>query len=128
MSKLVAVLTTIVILFNNTSLYEIMWNNASDDERKEFPIAVQAHACGLTETEFEYMARVIQAESNGTYDWSDFEDKVLIACVIFNRVESSQFPNTIQGVLDQSGQFSTTSGGWCSCSYSDSSKWAIVEA
>lgn len=128
MSNLIAIITAVVMAFTNTMMYEYMWNNASDDERKEFPIAVQAHACGMTETEFEYFARVVQAESNGSTDWSDLEDKILIACVVLNRVESNSFPNTIQGVLDQSEQFSTTSGGWCSTSYTDSSRWAIVEA
>ena len=74
------------------------------------------------------MSRVIQAESDGTYDWSDFEDKVHIAAVIFNRKDSRSFYNTISGVLDEPGQFSTTSGGWCSTSSSESSRWAIVEA
>ena len=105
-----------------------MWNNADDDIRKTFPAEVQAYACGMSTEEFCYMARVIQAESNGSRDWSDLEDKILIAAVILDRVNSSSFPNTIQGVLDQSGQFSTTSGGTCSTSYTDSSRWAIVEA
>ena len=128
MSSIIVVLTAVVMLFTQADMYEIMWNNTDDEVRKTFPIAVQAHACGMTDEEFEFLARTIQAESNGTYDWSDFEDKVLIACVILNRVEDSRFNNTISSVLTESGQFSTVSGGYCSCSYSDSSKWAIVEA
>ena len=128
MNSIIAVLTAVVMLFTQSDMYEIMWNNTDDEVRKTFPIAVQAHACGMTDEEFEFMARVIQAESNGTYDWSDFEDKVLIACVILNRVEDSRFNNTISSVLTESGQFSTVSGGYCSCSYSDSSKWAIITA
>ena len=126
--NIISVLTAIVMLFTQSQMYEYMWNNADDEIRKTFPIAIQSYACGMTEEEFEFMARVVQAESNGTYDWSDLEDKVLIACVILNRVEDSRFNNTISSVLTESGQFSTVSGGWCSCSYSDSSKWAIVEA
>lgn len=134
--KLITILVSIMTLFNsafitpeeNEFIMEMVWNEADDEERKELPIEYQACGCGMTETEFEYMARVVQAESNGTTDWSDFEDKVLIACVILNRVADSRFPNTIQGVLDQSGQFSTTSGGWCSTPYTDSSRWSVVIA
>ena len=126
MNKAIAIGMTVIILI--VDLYGIIWSSCDDEVRKTLPIAIQAYACGMTETEFEYLARVVQAESNGTTDWSDFEDKVLIACVILNRRDSSSFPNTIQGVLDQSGQFDTTYNGWCSTSYTDSSKWAIVEA
>lgn len=136
MSKLVALLVSVVTLINTPIITQdekeaIMaraWQESSDEIRQELPLEYQAYACGMTEYEFEFMARVIQAESNGTYDWSDFEDKVLIACVILNRVESSSFNNTIASVLTESGQFSTVSGGYCSCSYSDSSRWSIVEA
>ena len=136
MVKLISLLVSVMTLLNvpfvtpeeNEYIMEMVWSEADDEERKALPIEYQACGCGMTETEFEYIARVVQAESNGTTDWSDFEDKVLIACVILNRVADSRFPNTIQGVLDQSGQFSTTSGGWCSTPYTDSSRWAIVEA
>lgn len=128
MNKVLAVVMTVIMFISQGDLYNLIWNACDDERRKELPISIQANACGMTATEFEYMARVIQAESNGTRDWSDLEDKILIACVIINRVNSDRFPNTIQGVLDQSGQFSTTSNGWCSTSYSDSSRWAIVEA
>ena len=107
----------------------IAWESCRSDEiRKTLPSEYIAYACGMEPWEFDYMARVIQAESNGTYDWSDFEDKVLIAAVIFNRKADSRFYNSISGVLDEPGQFSTTSGGWCSTSSSESSRWAIAEA
>lgn len=126
--KIIASLTALVMLLSQTDIYGIIWASCNDDVRKQLSIPIQANACNMTETEFEYLARVVQAESDGSTDWSDLEDKILIACVVLNRVESSRFPNTIQGVLDQSGQFTTTSGGWCSTAYTDSSRWAIVEA
>ena len=105
-----------------------IWNETPDEIKQTWPSEYLAYGVGLSSWEFNYMARVVQAESNGTYDWSDFEDKVLIAAVIFNRVEDSRFANTISGVLSEPGQFTTTSGGWCSTSSSESSRWAIVEA
>ena len=108
---------------------QIVWASCRSDEiRMTLPSEYIAYNCGMEPWEFDYMARVIQAESNGTYDWSDFEDKVLIAAVILNRKADSRFYNSISGVLDEPGQFSTTSGGWCSTSSSESSRWAIVEA
>lgn len=143
MKKLLAFILSIIFILNISKPVEceaetnptldattagIVWSNCDDEVRKTLPIEYQAHACGITVEEFTFMARVIQAESNGTYDWSDLEDKILIACVILNRVESRSFNNTITTVLTQSGQFTTVSGGGCSCGYSDSSRWAIVEA
>ena len=111
-----------------TELYLRVWSQTTDEVRQELPIEYQAAACGMTTNEFEFMARVVQAESDGSYDWSDLEDKILIAAVILNRVQSGSFRNSIEGVLTEPGQFSTVSGGRCSCSYSASSRWAIVEA
>lgn len=108
---------------------QIVWASCRSDEiRMTLPSEYIAYNCGMEPWEFDYMARVVQAESNGTRDWSDFEDKVLIAAVIFNRKADSRFYNSISGVLDEPGQFSTTSGGWCSTSSSESSRWAVVEA
>ena len=107
----------------------IVWASCRSDEiRMTMPYEYIAYNCGMEPWEFDYFSRVVQAESNGTYDWSDFEDKVLIAAVIFNRKADSRFYNSISGVLDEPGQFSTTSGGWCSTSSSESSRWAIVIA
>ena len=136
MNKLLAILVSVFTALNTpvisqeekNTIMEQAWFNSTDEIRQTLPLEYQAYACGMTAEEFEFLARVIQAESNGTYDWSDFEDKVLIACVILNRVEDSRFNNTISSVLTESGQFSTVSGGWCSCSYSDSSRWSIVIA
>ncbi len=107
----------------------IVWESCRSDEiRKTLPSEYIAYACGMEPWEFSYISSVIQAESNGSRDYSDFEDKVLIAAVILNRVRSGQFPNSISGVLDQSGQFTTTNNGYCSTSSSESSRWAVVIA
>lgn len=127
MNKLLVAVATILTLFTISceDIYTLMWNNASDDVRRSFPIEVQAYSCGMTEAEFEYLARVVEAESDRT---DNLDGKILIAAVVLNRVNSSSFPNTIDGVLNESGQFSTTNGGWCSECYTISSRWAIVEA
>lgn len=146
MKKLLAILATAILTVNislgyttketkadsSTEIDEmtaiIVWDSCNDDIRKTLPSEYLAYACAIEPWEFEYMAQVIYAESNRSTDWSDFEDQVLIACVILNRVESTSFRNTISGVLDEPGQFSTTSNGYCSCSSTQSSRWSIVIA
>ena len=136
MSKFLAILISVLTAINTpvisqdekNTIMEQAWFNSTDEIRQTLPLEYQAYACGMTAEEFEFMARVIQMEGNGSTDWSDFEDKVLIACVILNRVKSSSFPDTITGVLTQSGQFSTVSNGWCSERYTDSSRWSVVIA
>ena len=123
--SIVAIITAIVMLFTNNVIYEYMWHNADDEQRMQFPLECQSYACGMDPTEFEFMARVIEMESDRT---ENLDGKILIAAVIFNRVTSDEFPNTITGVLTESGQFSTVSGGWCNQSYTITSRWAIVEA
>lgn len=125
MSSIIAVLTAVAMLFTNNMMYDYMWANASDDERMYFPIACQSYACGMDPIEFEFMARVIEMESDRT---DNIDGKILIAAVIFNRVESDEFPNTISSVLTDPGQFSTVNNGWCNHHYTITSRWAIVEA
>lgn len=125
--SIVAIITAIAMLFTNNIMYEYMWNNADDEQRMQFPLECQSYACGMDPTEFEFMARVIEMESDRT---DSIDGKILIAAVIFNRADpdTNGFPDTITGVLCQDGQFSTVSGGWCNQMYTTTSRWAIVEA
>lgn len=134
MRALIAIITALAILSTqapetqrepSSDYMGIVWSNATDETRRELPLEFQAYACGMTASEFEYMARTIEAESDRT---NSMEGKIHIAAVILNRVNGGSFPDSIQGVLDQSGQFTTTSNGWCSTPYTETSRWAIVEA
>lgn len=61
-----------------------------------------------SEAEFDLLTRVVQAEAGGCTETT----RLLVADVILNRVIDSNFPNTLNGVLQQSGQFaSVTDGG-----------------
>lgn len=66
-------------------------------------ISQTAYAAPLTATEADLIARTVEAEAGN----QDFEGKRLVAAVILNRVESEDFPNTVEGVLAQEGQFAT---------------------
>ena len=53
------------------------------------------------------LARLIYGEARG----EPYEGQVAVGAVILNRVKSSQFPNTIAGVIYQSGAFTAVSDG-----------------
>lgn len=44
-------------------------------------------------------------------DFTSAESQANVMAVILNRVDDPEFPNTIQGVIEQPGQFSTVSNG-----------------
>ena len=54
------------------------------------------------DSDIDYLYRAVETEVHG----GTFEGKVNVANVILNRVNSPDFPNTIKGVVTQSGQFS----------------------
>ena len=58
-------------------------------------------------SELELLERVVEAEAGN----QGLMGKRLVVAVIYNRVESEKFPNTIQGVLTSPHQFSTVWNG-----------------
>lgn len=114
----------ILTLVTNMGM-DIAWLRMTEEQRYQAPLEYKAYACGLTPEEFEFMSRVIEKESDRS---GDIEGRIYIAATIINRVNDSRFPSTVSGVLTQSGQFSTVSGGWCSQQNTELSDWAIIEA
>ena len=53
------------------------------------------------------LSKLVYAEARG----ESYKGQVAVAAVVLNRVESSSFPNTISGVIYQSGAFSCVSSG-----------------
>lgn len=53
------------------------------------------------------LARVINAEARG----ESYLGQVAVGAVIMNRVKSPEFPNTIEGVIYQKGQFTSVTDG-----------------
>ncbi len=58
-------------------------------------------------SDIQLMARAINGEARG----EPYEGQVAVGAVILNRVKSSKFPNTIAGVIYQSGAFTAVSDG-----------------
>lgn len=83
--------------------------------------------CGLSEEDFEFFARVVAAEDNGNHK-NDYDNQVAIAQVVWNRVDSPNWPNTVRKVLTEHGQFATVRNGNCHTKTNDNCRKAIVDA
>lgn len=80
----------------------------------------------MTVEEFELISSVTEAESNRCQD--NTEGRRYIALCILCRVMDTRFPDTIMGVLTQSGQFSTVRNGHSVTNRTDLSDRAVIEA
>lgn len=113
----------------NATSYELMWNNASDEERYYMSSEVKAHACGISVEEFKFFARVVEGE--GAFCEDDITDKVLIACTVLNRINCSRWPTrTVTSTLQRNGQFLVVDQETKECNIARTldSEWAIVLA
>ena len=66
-----------------------------------------SYASSSNTSDIQLMARAINGEARG----EPYEGQVAVGAVILNRVKSSQFPNTIAGVIYQSGAFTAVADG-----------------
>ena len=90
----------------------------------------------LSETEYAILCRIVEAEVTGTAsdlasvkhcsEQDIIECKANVARVIINRVLSSEFPNSVEGVVFQKRQFSPISDGrYYRVSVTDDTKAAV---
>lgn len=90
------------------------------------PLEDRAAQVELTVEEFTLISSVVEAESDRTTEST--EGRRYIALCIFCRVMDSRFPDTVTGVLTQSGQFSTVRNGHSVTNRTDLSDQAVIEA
>ena len=64
-----------------------------------------ADVVGISEDDLELFAGIVNAEDGA----DSFDNKVAVACVIFNRMESEEYSGTVYEVITEKGQFSTYS-------------------
>ncbi len=88
--KLLGVILTLVLL-----ILSIMFKKES------------TYAASSNTSDIQLMARAINGEARG----EPYEGQVAVGAVILNRVKSSQFPNSIAGVIYQSGAFTAVADG-----------------
>ena len=68
---------------------------------------VEAVSNSGTTSDVQLLARAINGEARG----EPYEGQVAVGAVILNRVKSSQFPNTIAGVIYEPGAFTAVADG-----------------
>ena len=70
------------------------------------------------------LSKLVYAEARG----ESYKGQVAVAAVVLNRAASSSFPNTVSGVIYQSGAFSCVSNGSINCSPNSSCIRAALDA
>ena len=61
----------------------------------------------VSSSNLNLLSRLVYGEARG----ESYTGQVAVAAVVLNRVKSSKFPNTISGVIYQSGAFDCVSDG-----------------
>lgn len=69
--------------------------------------AQKASAPAYVSADHRLLAKLVYAEARG----ESYKGQVAVAAVVLNRVASASFPNTVSGVIYQSGAFSSVSNG-----------------
>lgn len=70
--------------------------------------AAQAEAEAAQQAEKELLASLIFCEAGN----QPYEGQVAVGAVVMNRIKSSSYPDTMEEVIYQSGQFSPAMSGW----------------
>ena len=118
--KAVALAVSIVMMFTLNFKSIRSFADTTVEQRAEY--------AGMTVDDFTFISSVVEAESNRRSDEEAMLGRVYISLVILNRVYDDRFPNTISGVLTQSGQFSTVRNGHSVTNRTDLSDQAVIEA
>lgn len=66
-----------------------------------------SNSSSTNSSDAKLLSRIIYAEARG----EPYEGQVAVGAVVLNRVKSSSFPNTVSGVIYQSGAFDAVSDG-----------------
>lgn len=99
MKKLTKIVITIIgILLSIFALIEIFNIETNVDK---------VYAASNNSSDLQLIARAINGEARG----EPYEGQVAIGAVILNRVKHASFPNTIAGVIYQSGAFTAVADG-----------------
>lgn len=78
----------------------------------------------VSSSNLNLLSRVVYGEARG----ESYTGQVAVAAVVLNRVKSSSFPNTISGVVYQSGAFDCVSDGQINLAPDETAKRAAQDA
>lgn len=75
-------------------------------------------------SDLNLLSRLVYGEARG----EPYQGQVAVAAVVLNRVKSSNFPNTVAGVIYQSGAFDAVSDGQVNLTPNSTAKSAAQDA
>lgn len=78
----------------------------------------------INSSDLNLLTRIVYAEARGEV----YAGQVAIAAVVLNRVKSSSFPNSVSGVIYQSGAFTAVSDGQINLTPNDTARKAAQDA
>jgi len=87
-------------------------------------VAASSSASSSYQSDVELLARLIHGEARG----EPYVGMVAVGAVVLNRVRSSKFPNTIAGVIYQSGAFDAVKDGQINLTPSEQCRRAARDA
>ena len=99
MKNIIKIISLFLALIGGVIAIIVFDNNVSEQNA--------SYAASSNTSDVQLMARAINGEARG----EPYEGQVAVGAVILNRVKSSQFPNTIAGVIYQSGAFTAVADG-----------------
>ena len=91
-------------IFGQATYDAVIWFQKKNSLKAD---GVVGSAAAATESEAYLLARLVHGEARG----ESYTGKVAVAAVVLNRVRSAAFPNTISGVIFQSGAFDCVADG-----------------
>lgn len=114
-----------------TKRYDRKVNNVRVVDKRNQKPAVQEKREGVSNGKYKFsayemdlFARIVRAEAGD----EPYIGQVAVASVILNRLDSSQFPNTLQGVIYAKNQFSPVMNGTINQPATESTKRAVRDA
>ena len=87
-------------------------------------VAASSSAASSYQSDVELLARLIHGEARG----EPYVGMVAVGAVVLNRVRSSRFPNTLAGVIYQSGAFDAVKDGQINLTPNEQSRRAARDA
>ena len=99
MRKSIRVILLFMVLL--AGVFKYTCYNMPLNGRKCLPDAAKCFVCEISLEDLELFSAVVEAESDRGEDTASYEGRVLIALTILNRVNSSQWPDSIEGVIKQ---------------------------
>lgn len=99
MKKIVKILASFILLITMFIIIVVLSKNNSEQNI--------SYASTSNTSDIQLMARAINGEARG----EPYEGQVAVGAVILNRAKDSRFPNSISGVIYQSGAFTAVADG-----------------